>query len=229
MWKVFAFLFILFPFLVYAECVSVKDVTKCARLPERFSIAFTRGGTYTDDSWSVEFNDIVYSGNGAEYDSRGYRCVVNSPFNAVIQFVSGPIVFGSAYEACANMFHGEMTIGFTVDGRLDDDMCPDGFYTVPYEISCGEGFVDATNVPRCADDMSGDFCLLSASAAPCAAGVTTIRTGTGVVVSLWAEKTTQPSLCVKYNDTICYANLEIGTATEAININYNGVIYHTVD
>lgn len=74
-----------------------------------------------------------------------------------------------------------------------------------------------------------DFCLIDVSAVPCTAGVTTIRTGTGVVVPLWAEKSTQPSLCVKYNDMVCYANLEIGTATEAININYNDIIYHTVD
>ena len=30
------------------------------------------------------------------------------------------------------------------------------------------------------------------------------------------------------NDMICYADLERGNTTDTINVNYNGVVYHTV-
>ncbi|MBQ2858812.1 MAG: hypothetical protein IJE82_00420, partial [Alphaproteobacteria bacterium] len=63
---------------------------------------------------------------------------------------------------------------------------------------------------------------------PCAAGITTLRTGTGVSIPLWAERGTEPSLCVKYNDMVCYANLEAGNSPDAINIKYNNVVYHAV-
>ena len=54
-----------------------------------------------------------------------------------------------------------------------------------------------------------------------------IKTSSGLVVPLYAEKSTSSSLCVQYNGTICYADLEFGNSSGAINVNYNGVIYHT--
>ncbi len=234
MWRV-AFVFVvLFPYVAFAECVSVDAVTKCARLPEFFSIgSLDVSGKYTDASWEIVYSDVVYSGNSAECTGNGLdglcRCEVDSPFDATILFATGPFLFDSAYQACAYMRMGEMTESYTFNAKSDNDACPDGFYTVPYNVSCGEGMVDVADVPYCDDDMSGDYCLMLASAAPCAAGVTTLRTGTGVSVPLWAEKSTEPSLCVKYNEMVCYADLELGQVTNGININYNNLIYHLVD
>ena len=191
MWKVFG-IFILSLFLVcgaFAECVSVDTLTKCARLPTEFRL-FNVGweGDYTDSSWSIIYDGVVYSGNSAECMRIDYsyscQCVVNSPFNAVIKFLPGPMRFGTAYEACSGMGQGELVESYVFDGRLDGDMCPDGFYTVPYDMSCGEGFIDVAGVPECKNDVSGDYCLRPSSAVPCEAGVTTIRTGTGVSVPL---------------------------------------------
>ena len=224
----------LIPLSSTTPCVSTDTVTKCARLPTDFRRFNIEGaGDYTDSSWSIIYDGAVYSGNSAECMSLkigyGCQCVVNSPFNAVINLSTGPLKFGTAYEACSRMMEAEMVESYVFDGRLDGDMCPDGFYTVPYDMSCGEGLVDVVGVPECENDVSGDYCLMPPSAAPCAAGITTLRTGTGVSIPLWAERGTEPSLCVKYNDMVCYGNLEPGQATGAINVKYGGAVYHTVD
>lgn len=245
MWRIFAFLFIVFPYVAFAECVSVGRVTKCARLPEFFGANIDSvSGDYTEDSWSFIYKTAYdgefkhyYSGTSAEIitngDEQRLYCYMTSPFQmtitAIYSLEQQPLWTSNPYEACSRYLRFATMRSLSNVTVASVDVCPDGFYTVPYEIDCGEGGVDVAGVPECENDVSGDFCLISLSVAPCTAGVTTIRTGTGVVVPLWAEKSTQPSLCVKYNDMVCYADLEVGTATEAININYNGVIYHTVD
>lgn len=44
MWRVFVFLFVVFPCVAFAECVSVDRVTKCARLPTGFRMIYVEGG-----------------------------------------------------------------------------------------------------------------------------------------------------------------------------------------
>ena len=48
----------------------------------------------------------------------------------------------------------------------ETDICPDGFFTMPYDVSCGAGMVDTANVPNCSDDTSGESCLIPATSAP---------------------------------------------------------------
>ncbi len=164
----FILLAILAPTCLWAKnCISVNTVTKCARLPEYFPMYMLSAGDYTDDSWSFVYHDVVYSGTRASCEpavrfGQECQCEVDSPFDANLVFTTGPFSFSSAYEACANMMMGEMIASYTFNGKLDGDICPDGFYTVPYEISCGEGFVDTESVPNCDDDTSGDYCQIPA-------------------------------------------------------------------
>lgn len=220
----------------FAECVSVDRVTKCARLPD--SLNFRLGSI--SDSWldndngldwsAVYENSIVVSGTTVGDLSDDITCIIASPFKAetTVSFEPSFMFADMPAEICSNK---KYITSYVYDSirKLDGDMCPDGFYTVPYEIDCGEGFVDVAGVPECENDVSGDFCLMPPSAAPCAAGITMLRTGTGVSIPLLAERGTEPSLCVKYNDMVCYANLEVGQATGAINVRYNDLVYHTVD
>lgn len=235
MWRAFFVFLLFFTHGAFAECVSVEDITKCARLPETFFLMSVENGSYTSTSWSFVLDNVEYIGNSATCSEvrLGSRCqcFVDSPFKATISFSTGPMSFGSAYEACANIAEGEMLISFTVDGKLDGDTCPDGFYTVPYDVSCGSGFIDDTDVPNCFEDTSGDFCLVGNGpvTVPCAAGVSNIRTSTGLTIPLFAEKYTIPALHVKFNEMICYANLELGQATNAVSVEYNNQIYHLVD
>lgn len=236
---IFAILF-LAPIIGHAAtCTSTETVTKCAKIPTRIYGYEYTNGQYTSDSWSLEYNDVVLSGNSAStsgFDTTisGSRatCTINSPFNASIDGVLGPLALevDTAYQACARVNYWD-TKTFSFTSKLDGDICPDGFYTVPYNVSCGAGMVDTANVPNCSDDTSGESCLIPATSAPapevlCAIGISQIKISTGVSFALYAEKYTQPSLAIKYNDGICYGKLEQGNQSGTMNFNYNGTVYH---
>lgn len=237
MWRALLFLFILFPFGALAECVSVGAVTKCARLPESIGVQWLESEVsdtvYDSNGWGGIYNGHMISGTGTNSGSgteQETTCMIDWPFSAV-----GACLFNPMFDTengnynCANAIDAcDMGLDFDAATQLDGDECPDGFYTVPYDVSCGDGLVDTADIPYCNVDTNGDFCLILL-AQPCTAGITTIRTGTGVSIPLWAEKSTSPSLCVKYNDTVCYGNLEPGQATGSININYEDQVYHLVD
>lgn len=229
----------------FAECVSVDTVTKCARLPEFLGVNIDFApGDYTEDSWSFIYKTAYdgefkhyYSGISAEIitngDEQRLYCYMTSPFQmtitAMYSLEGQPLLTSNPYEACSRYLRMAIIRSLSNVTVASVDVCPDGFYTVPYEIDCGDGFVDVAGVPECENDVSGDYCLMPSSAAPCAAGITMLRTGTGLSIPLLAERGTEPSLCVKYNDMVCYANLEVGQATGAINVRYNDLVYHTVD
>ncbi len=222
-----------------ATCTSTETVTKCAKIPTEIYAYEYENGQYTSDSWFVGYNDVVLSGNSASKNFvssiLGATCTINSPFNASIDGSFGPAVpdFYTAYQACAEIGAWEIRT-FSFISKLDGDICPDGFYTVPYNVSCGTGMVDTANVPNCSDDTSGESCLIPATSAPapevlCTIGISQIKTSTGLSFALYAEKKTQPSLAIKYNNGICYGKLESGSASSTINFNYNDAVYHLVN
>ncbi len=98
--------------------------------------------------------------------------------------------------------------------------CPDGTYSTGGAYECLECAV----VP--CDSTTGNPIV---SERLCEIGVGAIKTSTGLSFSLYAEKYTEPSLVVGYNDGKCYGKLEAGKATGTINFNYNGAVYHLVD
>ena len=230
----------------FAKCVSVDTVTKCARLPEILGANIDPAPVdYTEDSWSFiykvtydgEFKHY-YSGTSAEIITNGNEqllyCYMTSPYQMTItanyDLENQALYTSNPYEACSGFLKFALSRSLSNVTVASVDVCPDGFYTVPYEIDCGEGLVDVADVVHCDEDTSGDYCLIGeVPAIPCAAGITMLRTGTGVSIPLWAERGTEPSLCVKYNDMVCYANLEVGQATGAINVRYGDVVYHAVD
>lgn len=199
-------------------------------------------GDFTENTWRFILTDYddegiipkhYYSGTYATF-IENYRsgeskvdCYITSPFVATLTGY-GNYNTSNPYEICAKWLNWSIERELSDISRLPGDKCPDGFYTVPYDISCGEGFVDDTDIPSCNDDTSGTFCMVPGTV-PCTSGVTQLRTSTGLSFSLWAEKYTTPAICVMYNNTICYINLVQGSAANSINVNYNGTIYHTVD
>lgn len=62
----------------------------------------------------------------------------------------------------------------------------------------------------------------------CTGGFTTIRTSTGIIVPLFANKNTTPSINLQRNGITCYGDLVEGTTTGEIHIKYNGITYHSV-
>ena len=61
----------------------------------------------------------------------------------------------------------------------------------------------------------------------CGAGFSKIKTSTGLEFPIFTNQPTTPALHFQYNDTMCYAPLEVGNGgTGSMNININGEIYH---
>lgn len=239
MQKIFVFLLscvIVCPAL--SDCVSTADITKCARLPTNIE-AYTSSGNCTVNNgvlsdvfidseygYSIPITGTVQCG-GTSKPLQTSNYSINYPFSVRSDRVFyWPASTSKCDTECPGGWPATLNGGAIT--KLPDDVCPDGFYTVPYDISCGEGFVDTTDVPSCADDTSGDFCS-TVNRLPCTSGLSVLRTGSGLSYQLWADKNTTPALHVRYNGTVCYINLEPGNAPNSINVKYGGVVYHTVN
>ncbi len=139
----------------FAECVSVDTVTKCARLPELLgSNIDSVPGDYTEDSWSFIYKTAYdgefkhyYSGTSAEIITNGdaqlLYCYMTSPFQMTItarySLEDQPLPTSNPYEACSRYLRMAIDRSLSNVTVASVDVCPDGFYTVPYEIDCGEG------------------------------------------------------------------------------------------
>ena len=235
---IFIGLVMLMPMTATAECVSTDSITKCARLPTCFG--YCRGANYTNQvsdpdgvSWSYYREGIPISGTSQGYSSSkiiaSATCVITSPFNATVK---GSMMLGGNASTgggvCSTPDLWEASSMDVLATALDGDTCPDGFFTVPYEYSCGVGMVNTADVPNCADDMSGEYCLMP-QVKPCSLGISALKTSSGLSFALYAEKYTTPAINIGYNGGICYANLEPGQSAGAINVSYNDQIYHTVE
>ncbi len=130
-----------------------------------------------------------------------------------------------------------------------DDVCPDGYISAGTVTSCssaspgGDCMVfslcpplpdnaywsdESTCTYACNDGYSLTF--QNQCAQLCTAGFTKIHTSLAVVVPLYSAKITDPAIHVKSaGGTTCYGNLETGSADDAINVNYNGTTYHSVN
>lgn len=118
------------------------------------------------------------------------------------------------------------------------DVCPGGFVAIeePDEFvvlsgdgTCPAGYTAVDEYDACGGGAVDYLCYIaSVVRALCGAGIDKIKTSTGIVVPLYADKYTTPSVHVRYNDTVCYADLEPGNVAGTINIKFNGDVYHTL-
>lgn len=236
-------------------CAVPTDFVKCARLPMITYVnntinssvyAHITDGTEVDDiNWTHFRNGVPIVGRAEnvkveEYSSGGIHlykvftdCVVTSPF--VTTFEANSIYATSLQSGARTCIKSAKTAEATqipdesalkvAAIALEGDSCPDGFFTVPYESWCGDGMVNIADVPSCDEDISGEYCLMSVLK-PCASGISRLRASNGVSVPLFAEKSTLPSLAVKYNGITCFANFEPGTADGTLNVVFDGQVYH---
>lgn len=105
--------------------------------------------------------------------------------------------------------------------------CPSGYYGIEansatvLSMECLDGYVDMGEIDTCTgvrDKCWGEY--------KCDAGVSRIRTSSGVDTPLYGIKVSSPALHVQVGDKICYGNLASGTASPAINMNVDGKLYH---
>ena len=125
---------------------------------------------------------------------------------------------------------------FVMFGAFAADTCPSGYvqlnkpnYIISLTDSCPSGYskVLGENPLVNCRYSSNKVCMFFADF--CKTGVTKLKTSTGVVNKLYDTKTTTPSLVVKTSGGLCYGNLSSGSAKNAVNIKYNGNVYHVVD
>lgn len=114
--------------------------------------------------------------------------------------------------------------------------CPTGMTAVEYYNYvaadagvCPAGYVAHDVVDVCSDASNAECWLIEQMRALCGAGVTQLKTSVGVSVPIYSDRATTPSLCISYNNTTCYVDLESGGAADSINVKYNGAVYHTVE
>lgn len=111
--------------------------------------------------------------------------------------------------------------------------CPTGMVAVEYDNyvaadagACPAGYVAHDVTDACSGVAMGACWLVEQMRALCGAGVTQIKTNSGVVVSLYSNRVTTPSFCVQYNDTVCYADMVLGRASGTVNVKYGDAVYH---
>ncbi len=102
-------------------------------------------------------------------------------------------------------------------------VCPDGT-TSP----AGSTSIDACVVGtvECAPGFA--FNSARACGALCGAGMTRLNTSSGLSIPIFAAQTTSPTFALSRGDAVCYVDLVAGEANGAINVDYKGAVYHTV-
>lgn len=76
-------------------------------------------------------------------------------------------------------------------------------------------------------DSGYNLTNMNTCAQMCTTGISNLHSN-GITVPLYAQKNTAPALSIQTSGGICYANLESGNASGAINVSYSGKTYHTV-
>ncbi len=158
------------------------------------------------------------------------------------------IVLAYQYGFCVSGPVGDFALGY--------NQCAVGYRAVGNNGSVSKfkytDCVSCTNLPAnaeyigygtpVADDETevGDNCLwkcddgymISSDGAECAKlcglGYTKLNTSTGIVVPLYADKRTTPSINIGDVNAACHADLAPGRASGEINVMYNGTVYHTI-
>ena len=118
-----------------------------------------------------------------------------------------------------------------------DMVCPDGFVAVaePDDMvvlvdgdACPDGYAVDGKYDACAnetDDLLMCY-LFGVARALCASGMVQLNISGGESVPLYAERMTTPSLCVLYNDTVCYADVGVGALAGTLNVMIDNDVYH---
>ncbi|MDW2958716.1 MAG: hypothetical protein R8M37_02810 [Alphaproteobacteria bacterium] len=120
--------------------------------------------------------------------------------------------------ACGGLFYDESSYNCYQNPADADEWCDDNYWIPAF---WNEEEKDLF--------LSALFATEIVSERPCDIGISRLMVSTGGIFQLYAEKYTEPSLVVSYNDQKCYGKLEQGSATGAINVKYNGAVYHTVE
>jgi hypothetical protein len=178
------------------------------------------GFTEIDQVYKATFNH-TYAGTC----TAGYQII---PWVGDMVYLPSPTKCPIGYQHTANGC-----------APIAPENCPDNYYAaLPTN-----GFMRADANDACTTNYSAyndtDFCRrylgnnMAEFCTPqmtCTAGGTTLNVSNGMVLPLYDEKLTTPSINIGWpNGHVCYVNLVAGTASGTINLKYNDETYHGVN
>lgn len=139
---------------------------------------------------------------------------VNSPGECPSNLMAVRIPeYGSKYVSSLSECHESVTIPLRVAIYGLTDSCPnDAMSLDPSGIVCNPGY-GVTDAGKCRQ--------------LCAAGITVLHAGS-LSIPLYATKNTTHTINIGYKSSVCYGSLAPGAAANALNLNLNGDIYHSI-
>lgn len=161
---------------------------------------------FHDESRRIyQYEGRCYDGPTGYQYTRYYWC--NTGY-----YASNPLWFNDWYSACTACTNKPANSHYTSYST------PSAMYAVesncPWECDAGYGLTSSNTCEQL-----------------CTAGITELHTGTGLIFNIYTNKNTSPAIHIKPDgsDTVCYVNLSTGAGTNAVNIQYNGTVYHTTN
>lgn len=219
----------------YSDLSGYRDVTR------EYALYVFGSSVPTTGEWTW----TAGSGSGAQsaYSCRGRILYMNddgnaffteSSWNGTNYYSSGAITSGMAsfwfYAADgyylsrwtqvwsrANLYHAV---------KACTNAPTNAHYTGPGTPDSQDGtIVNANDCPWECDagyGRHGNECLPL-----CTAGITQLKTSTGISLNVYLNKTSTPAINIGYNNTVCYVNLEPGAG--GLSFRYNNTVYHATD
>lgn len=190
---------------------------------------------------NVAYQATFYSKNGGlcptGYEPYTHDNGVSFIFNGLV-LSNAPTVCASGYYVdgvCSSRPTTGCMAGYVdagvdsvVSAILADGSCSSGYELVGSYSEC----TATTTSNLCTTLCNGGWLKTSAGfcSTACDAGFSALHVSNGLQFTAYGMKTTRPSLNIRgENGKICYINLSVGSGKNAINIRYNGTIYHTTD
>ncbi|MBR2012201.1 MAG: hypothetical protein IKA08_02985, partial [Alphaproteobacteria bacterium] len=150
--------------------------------------------------------------NGSAYPACTYNVNCNARYGASGNKTSNP--------ACTLCNRTQYSAGGTATCEDCSNAPEHAYYSGgPFASSACEWLCEAGYVNR-----TGNQC-----AQMCTAGISYLKSSTGVSIPLYTSAQTTHSIVVQsQSGAMCYANLAEGEKAKAINVNLNGTTYHAI-
>ena len=192
-------------------------------------------------SYKNEGGSATFYGKSGNFCPNGYE-----PYTApsTLSFIFNGLILDNAPTVCATGHYVNGTcsaysstgcITGYVDAGTDsvvaavdaNGSCPSNYDSLWAYQSCNASTTESVCTTLCNGGMlktDAGYC-----SAVCGAGLTRLKTSTGLSFNVYGTRTTTPSIVIGYDNGECYVNLSAGSATNAINVKQNNTTYHTTN
>lgn len=206
--------------------------------------------TYDMGDCDTGYYEIVTNSTSFVSTTKNHQCIYTNyksklmPDNIIALYYHGAVL-GDEITLCTNGYSAD---GSTCTDYIQSTDCPNNYYNVNPSAtaftlktgSCASGYSQYTAEESCGFEPSKSTCvslcengLLTTSVGGCSSlcslGVTTLRTGNGVILPMWTTKQTTPSINIGVQGGTCYVNLTESPVSEmTIHVNYDDKTYHAI-